>query len=141
VDLAELWRISHIDLMALARSKPLHPIGSSLKDLREMPEAVRRAFGGALRFAQLGGYPEGCRPFGEGLPREILKLAEHHEGDTYRAAFVLAFEECVYLLHVFKKKSASGKATPRPDKQTILARWQVAREDYRARYVRKAGEP
>lgn len=80
-----------------------------------MPQAVRRAFGGALRFAQLGGFPEGCRPFGEGLPREILKLVEDHEGDTYRAAFVLAFKECVYLLHVFKKKSVSARATPRPD--------------------------
>jgi hypothetical protein len=44
-----------------------------------MPQAIRRSFGGAFRFAQLGGYPEGCRPFGEGLPREILKLVEDHK--------------------------------------------------------------
>jgi phage-related protein len=114
--------------------KPLHAVGSSLKDLREMPEAIRRSFGGALRFAQLGGYPEGCRPFGEGLPREILKLVEDHEGDTYRAAFVANFKECVYLLHVFRKKSPSGKATPRPNKAAILARWKAAQQDHKERY-------
>lgn len=118
----------------LPPTKPLHPVGSSLKDLATLPVAIRETFGGALRFAQLGGYPEGCRPFGEGLPREILKLVRDCDGDTYRAAFVVQFKECVYLLHVFKKKSTSGRATPRPDKATILARWKAAREDHRERY-------
>jgi phage-related protein len=120
--------------MELPRAKPLIPIGRSLDDLREAPVEVRRAFGGALRVAQLGEYPDGCRPFGEGLPREILKLVDRHDGETYRAAFAVTFEECVYLLHVFQKKSASGKATPRPDLRTILARWKAAQEDYRRRY-------
>ena len=70
----------------------------------------------------------------KGFPREILKLVERHDGETYRAAFAVTFEECVYLLHVFQKKSASGKATPRPDLRTILARWKAAQEDYRRRY-------
>lgn len=79
-----------------------------------MPVEIRREFGRALRAAQNGAYPEDSRPFGEGLPREVLKLIESHHGDTYRAAFVIAFPECVYLLHVFKKKSASGRQPPNP---------------------------
>lgn len=108
-------------------ARPLIAIGPSLRELGEMPLVIRRAFGGALRAAQNGEYPADSRPFGEGLPREVLKLIEWHEGDTYRAAFVVSFPECVYLLHVFKKKSASGRSTPRPALETIRARLQIAR--------------
>lgn len=99
-----------------------------------MPLKIRQSFGRALLAAQNGSYPEDSRPFGEGLPREVLKLAESHDGDTYRAAFVVEFPECVYLLHVFKKKSASGKATPRPALETIRARWDAAKAHYRKTY-------
>jgi phage-related protein len=99
-----------------------------------MPVEIRRAFGRALRAAQNGAYPEDSRPFGEGLPREILKLIDNHHGDTYRAACVIEFPECVYLLHVFKKKSASGKATPKPALDTIRARWSAAKEHHRNTY-------
>lgn len=93
-----------------------------------MPLEIRRSFGRALRAAQNGEFPEDSRPFGEGLDRAIMKLAENLNGDTYRAAYVIRFPECVYLLHVFQKKSASGIATPRPDKATIEARWQAAKQ-------------
>jgi phage-related protein len=114
--------------------RPLIPVGSSLSDLGDMPIEVRSTFGRALRAAQNGSYPEDSRPFGEGLPREVLKLIESHDGDTYRAAFVLEFRECVYLLHVFKKKSASGRATPKPALETIRARWSAAKEHHRNTY-------
>lgn len=116
-------------------ARPLHHIGPSLRDLGDMPLTIRREFGRALRAAQNGVHPEHCRPFGEGLPREVLKLVDNYDGDTYRAAFVIEFPECVYLLHVFKKKSASGIATPRPVLETIRARLNTARADYRARYA------
>lgn len=114
--------------------RPLISIGSSLDDLGEMPLEIRRTFGRALRAAQNGTYPEDTRPFGEGLPREVLKLIESYDGDTYRAAYVVAFPECVYLLHVFKKKSSSGKATPKPVIDTIRARWTAAREHHPTHY-------
>lgn len=122
------------------RERDFHEIGSSLKDLAEMPLEVRRSFGRALRAAQNGAYPEDSRPFGEGLDRDIMKLVERLEGETYRAAYVIAFPECVYLLHVFHKKSVSGKATPRPDKATIEARWKAAKEHYRLNYGLKDGK-
>jgi phage-related protein len=105
-----------------------------------MPLEVRRAFGGALRAAQNGAFPEDSRPFGEGLPREVMKLVENHDGDTYRAAYVIAFPECVYLLHAFKKKASSGKGTPRPDKATIEARLRAARLHYEQSYRAKRGD-
>jgi phage-related protein len=56
--------------------KSLLFIGSSKKDLRELPEDVKDVFGSALLDAQYGDHPDGARPFGEGLPRAILKLTD-----------------------------------------------------------------
>lgn len=67
---------------------PIEPVASSLADLKAMPRAVRVAFGGALRAAQMGQRPEGCRPFGEGIPRQVMKMTVDFETDTYRMAFV-----------------------------------------------------
>ncbi len=120
--------------MAQPERKPLHFIGSSIKDLREMPEEVQDVFGAALLDAQYGDHPEGARPFGEGLPREVMKLVEDFSGDSYRAAYTVAFARAVYVLHVFKKKSMSGIATPQPDKERIRLRLRAAEEHYRKTY-------
>lgn len=69
-----------------------------------------------------------------------MKLVEDHDGDTYRAAYVIAFPECLYLLHVFKKKASSGKSTPRPDKQTIEARFKAAKAHYEQNYRSRGGD-
>ncbi len=71
------------------------------KAIRVMPEDVRRVFGQALLGAQLGSHVSGSRPFGEGVPRDVLKLVQDDDGETYRAAYVVAFPEIVYVLDVF----------------------------------------
>jgi phage-related protein len=114
--------------------KPIHFISSSRKDLREMPEDVKDAFGWALLDVQHGEHPIGARPFGEGLPGSVMKLVEDHDGDTYRAAYTVAFTRAVYVLHVFKKKSKSGIATPRADVELVRARMKLAEEHYRRNY-------
>jgi phage-related protein len=117
------------------RSKGLIPVGSALDDLSAMPNEVKGPFGAALRFVQNGGHPADARPFKEGLPREVMKLAEDFDTDTYRAAYVADFPECVYLLHVFKKKSTSGIGTPQRDLNTIEVRYKAAMEHYRRHYA------
>jgi phage-related protein len=114
--------------------KPLHFVGSSLKALRAMPEEVQDVFGSALLDAQYGDHPDGARPFGEGLPRSIMKLVEMHDSDTYRAGYTVALPGAVYVLHVFKKKSSSGRATPKPDKNVLRTRLHLAEQHYRSHY-------
>jgi phage-related protein len=104
-----------------------------------MPGPVKGQFGSALLDAQFGDHPDGARPFGEGLPRQVMKLAEDHDGDTYRAAYTVAFPRAVYVLHVFKKKSAKGIATPQPDRQTIRARLAEAKAHYIRTYGNRGG--
>ena len=64
----------------------------------------------------------------------MIKLVEDHEGDTFRAAYTVSFARAVYVLHVFKKKSKRGIATPGPDKDLIRARLRGAEQHYRRTY-------
>lgn len=120
--------------MDTIRRKPLYFIGSSKKDLRNLPEPVQDVFGSALLDAQYGDHPVGARPFGEGLPRQVMKLVEDFDGDTFRAAYTVSFQAAVYVLHVFKKKSSTGVGTPSPDKEMIRVRLAAAKEHYRRTY-------
>jgi phage-related protein len=120
--------------MGPSQRKPIHFIGSSKKDLRALPEEVQDAFGSALLDAQYGDHPEGARPFGEGVPREVMKLVEDYDRDTYRAAYTVSLPHAVYLLHVFKKKSKSGSSTPQPDKEVVRARLRAAQEHHLQTY-------
>lgn len=120
--------------MAEDDRKALHFIGSSKKDLRDMPEDVQDVFGSALLDAQYGDHPEGARPFGEGAPRKVMKLVEDYDGDTFRAAYTASFEDAVYVLHVFKKKSKTGIKTPTADIDLIKARLKAAEEHYERNY-------
>ncbi|MEX1184416.1 MAG: type II toxin-antitoxin system RelE/ParE family toxin [Gemmatimonadota bacterium] len=121
-------------MLQLEDELPLEPMGSSLKDLRGMPETIRGDFGGALRMAQLGENPEGATPWGEGLSREIKKFTVRHDTDTYRMAFTWDLPGAVYLLDVFKKKAKSGRSTPQKDLDRIESRWKDAQSHHDAYY-------
>ena len=95
-----------------------------------LPDDVKDVFGQALLDVQYGDYPPGARPFGEGLPREIMKLSEDFDGNTYRAVYTVEFADVVYVLDVFMKKARTGIATPKVDKQRVRARFRAARAHY-----------
>lgn len=117
--------------------KPLKWVGSSRKSLAALPEDAQDVFGSALLDVQYGDTPDGARPFGEGLPREIWKIVEDFDGDTYRAVYTAAFPEVVYVLDAFMKKSKAGIKTPQADKDRVLARFKAAQQDYLAHHRRK----
>jgi len=53
-------------------------------------------------------------------------VVEDFRSDAYRAVYAVRLTRAVYLLHCFKKKSAKGAQTPRPDVELIRARLQAA---------------
>ncbi len=78
-------------------------IGSSLDDLRDFPEEARRKAGFELRAVQRGDSPSDFKPMnivGKGT-QEIRIRA----GDAYRIFYVAKFEDAVYVLHAFQKKT------------------------------------
>jgi phage-related protein len=108
------------------QEKPLVWLGSSKKDLMALPMDVRKFFGHALDFAQRGEQHNAAKilkGFGGGGVSEIVA---NDQGSTYRAVYTVKFREVVFVLHVFRKKSKRGIATPKPDTNIIRERLKVA---------------
>ena len=93
--------------------KPVHWVGSSRRDVRDLPEAVTREIGQALWFAQMGDKHPSAKPLGGFKGGGVLEVVEDYSGDTYRAVYTVQFAKAVYVLHVFKKKSKPGVKTPK----------------------------
>jgi phage-related protein len=113
--------------VTLARPKPVVWVGSSLRDMRELPAAARRAFGLSLFAIQCGETPPAAKPL-KGLGSGVLELVEQDSGGTYRAVYTVRFEVAIYVLHVFQKKSKTGRATPPRDIELIRQRLKRAEE-------------
>ena len=109
--------------------KPVHWMGSSLKDIRAMPADVQDAFGHALYFAQIGHKHAGAKPLKGFRGAGVLEIVENHDGDTYQAVYTVRLIYAVYVLHVFQKKSKRGIATPQADLDLIRQRLKDAEAD------------
>jgi phage-related protein len=110
--------------------KPAVFVGSSQKDLRAFPSAVRSEIGQALFEAQLGEHPGNAKPL-KGLGG-VLEIRDNFDGDTYRAVYTIRFEGVLYVLHAFQKKSTSGIATPQRHMDLIRQRLRDAEAIHKA---------
>lgn len=113
--------------------KTIKFVGSSRKDMRDMPPEVRQVFGRAIFQAQLGHKPTNAKPLKGFSGASVLEIVEDYDRDTYRAVYTVCFANRVYVLHVFQKKSNTGIATPQRDLNVITVRLKAAEEDYAKR--------
>jgi phage-related protein len=113
--------------------KPVIWIGSSRRDLREMPQQVRRDVGQALYAAQQGVTDPAAKPLKGFGGARVMEIVERYRTDAYRAVYTAHFDNAVYVLHVFQKKSRSGIATPKQEIELIRRRLAEAERHYRER--------
>ena len=113
--------------------KPVIWIGSSRRDLREMPQQVRRNIGQALYTAQQGTTDPAAKPLKGFGGARVMEIVERYRTDAYRAVYTAHFDNAVYVLHVFQKKSKSGIATPKQEIELIRRRLAEAERHYRER--------
>ena len=111
--------------------KPLFWIGSSDRDIRQLPEDVKDTFGFALHQAQEGGKHVKAKPLKGYKGAGVLEVVEDDSGNTYRAVYTVRFKGAVYVLHVFQKKSKQGIATPKRELDLIEQRLKHAEEHYK----------
>jgi len=83
--------------------KPLYFVGSALEDLRDFPRAPRRNAGYQLDRVQFGLEPSDWKPMPT-VGRGVREIRIHHEGQ-YRVIYVAKFDDAVYVLHAFQKKT------------------------------------
>ena len=89
--------------------KPLVWLGSSREDVRAFSDDGRRQAGYQLRRVQVGLMPDDWKPLttvGAGVYE--LRI---HRGTEYRVLYVAKFEEAVYVLHAFEKRTRQTRET------------------------------
>ncbi len=110
--------------------KPILWVGSSLKDLKEMPEEVKKEFGHSLREIQKGRDPGNAKQLKHLGETGILEIVVDSREGTFRTVYTVEFREVVVVLHAFKKKSKSGIATPKKEIELVLQRFKQAKVEY-----------
>ena len=114
--------------------KPVRWIGSSLRDLRSFPIAVRRDVGQALFTAQQGDIDPAAKPLRGFGGASVLEIVTSHHGNAWRTVYTVRFQDAIYVLHAFHKKSTKGIATPIREIDLIRRRLTEAERDYRERH-------
>lgn len=83
--------------------KPLTWVGSALDDLRRFPEEARRLAGYQLRRVQAGLMPDDWKPIATvGAGAYEIRI---HTDTEHRVFYVAKFEEAIYVLHAFEKRT------------------------------------
>ncbi|MBM3358115.1 MAG: type II toxin-antitoxin system RelE/ParE family toxin [Betaproteobacteria bacterium] len=84
--------------------KPVRFMGSAKDDLAAFPRPARMRAGHALFMVQLGREPDDWKPMATVGPGAREIRVRDREG-AFRVIYVASFEDAVYVLHAFQKKS------------------------------------
>jgi phage-related protein len=104
--------------------KAIEFLGSSQKDLRGMPAAVRHALGVELLAVQYGGEPADWKPMPE-VGAGAMEIRHRDVSGAFRVIYVARFADVVYVLHAFRKKT---QKTPKPDIDLAAKRYKLIGE-------------
>lgn len=97
----------------------------TLDRLKDFPPTVRQKIGFALCQAQIGDKHESAKLL-HGVEAPVWQVRADASSGTYRAAYVVHFQDAVYVLHIFQKKARSGIATPQREMDLIRQRLRLA---------------
>src|SRR5260370_37207807 len=95
----------YLPMTAEPSLKPVTWVGTSLKDLREFPEAVKDRVGYALYVAQRGGKHQDAKVLSGFGGAGVGEIIRDQRGDTVRAVYTVRDAGRLYVLHAFQKKS------------------------------------
>jgi phage-related protein len=104
--------------------KPIRWIGTSLRDLRSSPRAVRIDIGHALFTAQQGRTDPAAKPLKGFGGASVLEIVTSHHGNAWRAVYTVRFQDAI---------STKGIATPTREIHLIKQRIAEAEGDHRER--------
>lgn len=123
VDSYSEFTIAWVCRMVVGSSlKPVIWVGSSRRDFRALPDPVKSRMGYALYVAQQGGKHRDAKPLRGFGGSGVVEIVTDFDGNTFRAVYTVRLAGAVYVLHVFQKKSKTGRATPRQEMDLIEQR-------------------
>ena len=101
--------------------KQIRWVGSAYDDLLAFPKDARREAGFQLGKVQAGLEPTDWKPFGAvGAGTREIRIRD--ASGVYRVLYVAKFEEAIYVLHCFQKKT---QATSKQDRAIAEARYRA----------------
>ena len=108
--------------------KEIRWLGSSYDDLLAFPETSRREAGFQLGKVQAGLEPDDWKPFDEvGQGTREIRIGD--ATGIFRVMYVAKFEEAIYVLHCFQKKT---QTTAKQDKKIAEARYKAVIRERKA---------
>jgi phage-related protein len=101
--------------------KEIRWVGSTYHDLLEFPSVPRREAGFQLGKVQAGLDPDDWKPFDDvGSGTREIRIKDTQ--GIFRVMYVAKFEEAIYVLHCFQKKT---DATAKRDKDIAATRYRA----------------
>lgn len=103
------------------------------RGLESLPRSVQVALVSGLRTVAAGEMPLNAKVLRGFGAADVVELKARDRAGTYRAVYTVRFEEAVYVLHVFQKKSRTGIKTDQQDVALIGQRLRWAEAQHRER--------
>ena len=108
--------------------KPVVWLSDSLELIRGFPAGARREAGYQLERVQAGKEPADWKPMPSiGLGASEIRV---RSGGAFRVIYVAKFQEAIYVIHVFQKKS---RKTEKADIELARGRFRLLIEERRRR--------
>ena len=105
--------------------KAAYFVGTARKDLARFPETARRRAGHELFMVQVGRTPSDFKPMPDvGVGAYEIRVRD--EACTFRVIYVTKFDDAVYVLHAFQKKT---RATAKADIDLAARRYKLIAEE------------
>lgn len=104
--------------------KDVRFVGNSLDDLRQFPAGARREAGFELSNVQAGLRPSDWKPMNS-VGSGAVEIRINDAAGIYRVIYVARFEEAIYVLHAFQKKT---RKTRKADIDLARSRYRVLTE-------------
>lgn len=105
----------------MEHKKGIRWVGSAYNDLVKLPDGPRQDAGFQLSKVQAGSDPDDWRPFDDvGAGTREIRIKDSN--GIFRVMYVAKFEEAVYVLHCFQKRT---QATSKHDKDIAKARYRA----------------
>jgi phage-related protein len=101
--------------------KEIRWIGSSYQDILAFPLTARKEAGFQLGKVQAGLEPDDWKPFDD-VGSGVKEIRIREDSGIYRVMYVAKFEEAIYVLHCFQKKT---RTTSKHDKEIAMIRYKA----------------
>lgn len=105
--------------------KAAYFVGTARKDLARFPETARRRMGHELFMVQVGRTPLDFKPMPD-VGAGAYEIRVREETGAFRVIYVAKFDDAVYVLHAFQKKT---RATTKADIDLAARRYKLIEEE------------